>query len=153
MLKARLNIILIPFVLIIYSCSNKDDKNTNASNYKITVTLNNVNAIDDFVSIVAVGANFSGKNTYPMWKVNGQNQPQTQTVSLGDTDFTGVTTIYVIETINPLDLVELGVQIINYEQDLTGNLKVESKDKTLINEAINLVGDNSDFTKDYSFDN
>lgn len=151
-MKTQFKVLLLLAVSFIFSCSSNDD-DPKGSKYKITVTLNNVNATDDFVSIVAVGGNISGNNTFPMWQVNGLNQPLTESVSLGDTDFTGATTTYVIETVNTLDLVELGTQIINYGEDLTGSLKVEKNGSTIINETINLVGDDTDFTKDYSFDN
>lgn len=139
-------------MLLVSSCSNSDDNNdTGAANYKITVTLSNVNETDDFVSVVAVGSKLSGGNTYPMWKVNEEEEPATQSVSLGDTDFTGSTTTYVIQSIYPLDLVELGTQIINYGQDLTGKIKVEKDGNIVLNQSINLIGNNKDFTKDYSF--
>lgn len=140
--------------LLIISCSNDDDNTINGNNYKITVTLNNVNETDDFVSVVAVGANITENNNSPMWRINNIDRPAAvRSVSFGDTDFTGGTVTYLIETINPIDILEIGVQIINYGEDLTGSFKVEKNGTIQINETINLVGDNTDFTEDYSFNN
>ena len=139
--------------ILVISCGDDDDDNK-GNNYKITVTLNNVNEADDFVSVVAVGTNISGNNNSPMWRLNDQDRPAAvQSVSLGDNDFTGGTVMYFIETINPIDYLTIGVQIINYGEDLTGTFTVEENGTIQINETINLMGDNTDFTENYSFNN
>ena len=138
------------------SCSTSDDDNGGAdgSNYKITVTLNDVNETDDFISIVAVGGNVSENNNSPMWRVNNQDRPGgVQSVSLGDNDFTGGNATYILETINPINILTMGVQIINYGENLTGNFRIEKNGTTQVNETINLMGDNTDFTENYSFNN
>jgi hypothetical protein len=145
----KVSLLLSLMALLAVSCSNDQDDNS-GNNFKITVSLNNVNATDDFVSVAVAGQNASG-NVYPMWKVNSQEKPATQTVSLGDTDFTGSTTTYIIETVNPIDVMVVGIQLINYGNDMTGSLKIERNGNTVVNEIISLVGDNKDFTEDYSF--
>ncbi len=149
-----LSTLVIASLISIFSCSSDDNSNSNTgSSYKITVTLNDVNATDDFISIVAVGSNQSGVNNYPMWKLNGANQANVQTISLGKNDFTGTTKTYVMETVNPIGIFTSGVQIINYGNPMTGIFKIEKNGSILINQTINLVGDNTDFTQDYSYTN
>ena len=144
--------LMIIALIILFSCSS-DDNSSSSSSYKITVTLNDVNTTDDFISIVVVGNNQSGVNNYPMWKLNGVNQENVQTISLGKNDFTGTTKTYVMETVNPIEILTSGVQIINYGNPLTGSFKIEKNGTILINQDINLVDDNSDFTQDYSYSN
>ena len=147
-----LGTLMIFSLISAFSCSS-DDNSSSGSSYKITITLNDVNATDDFISIVVVGSNQSGVNNYPMWKINGVNQENVQTISLGKSDFTGITKTYVMETVNPIEILTSGVQIINYGNPLIGNFKIEKNGTILINQDINLVGDNSDFTQDYSYSN
>lgn len=135
------------------SCSNNDDNNNshNDSSYKITITLNEVNENNDYVSVTLAGNNLSGDVESPLWSINGEGQPNTLTVSLDKNDFTGATKTYIIETNTTIDVFTAGVQIINYGPALTGSFKIEQNNTTVVSEAINLVGDNTDFTEDYSF--
>lgn len=150
-LKMPLKLLLI--LILVTSCSSNDDHDSSGNHYKISVTLNHVSATYDYVSVVAVGSSITGNNTYPMWKVNSQEIPETQTVSLDKNDFTGSTSTYIIETVNPIDILTVGTQIINYGENLTGSVKVEKNGSVKVNETINLVGDNTDFTENYSFNN
>lgn len=157
-MKSKLNLsikfLFLVVTITLFSCNNNDDdRASNGSSYKITITLNDVNVNDDYVSVTAVGNNQSGVINYPMWKINDADQPNIQTISLIDTDFSGTTKTYIVETVNPIGIFTSGFQIINYGQPLTGSLKIERNGKTMVNETINLVGDNTDFTNEYSFNN
>lgn len=144
-------VILIFSLLILFSCSESD--NNSSSSFKITITLNDVNATNDYVSVTVVGNNQSGNVVLPLWRINGSDQANSQTVSLDKNDFTGTTKTYVIESIKPIQIFTASVQIINYEAPLTGTLKIENNGNIIVNEAINLVGDNTDFTESYSINN
>ena len=137
--------------MILFSCSESD--NNSSSSFKITITLNDVNATNDYVSVTVVGNNQSGNVVLPLWRINGSDQANSQTVSLDKNDFTGTTKTYVIESIKPIQIFTASVQIINYEAPLTGTLKIENNGNIIVNEAINLVGDNTDFTESYSINN
>lgn len=137
-------------VISLFACS-KDSDPAAGSTYKITVMLNEVNASNNYVSITTVGNNQSGVVTYPLWRLNGTDQANIQTLSLDKNDFTGNTKTYVMETVSRIQIFSAGVQIINYGPSLTGSFKIEKNGSTVVNETINLTGDNSDFTKNYSF--
>lgn len=139
--------------LFLSSCksSNDDDdvKSENGNSYKITVTLNNVNADDDYVSVIAVGTGAGTK--LDVWKVNNVVKSGESSVSLGDTDFTGSTKTYIIETTEKISNFTNSIQIINYGQDMTVSYKIEKDDVVKINENVTLAGPGTDFTKNYSF--
>ncbi len=154
-MKTTLNwcqkIILIFSLFILFSCSESD--NNSSSSFKITITLNDVNATNDYVSVTVVGNNQSGNVALPLWRINGSDQANSQTVSLDKNDFTGTTKTYVIETIKPVQIFSSNFQIINYDNPLTGILKIEKNGNIIINETLNLVGDNNDFTESYNINN
>ena len=63
---------LLTFGSLTTSCSKDNDNSEvvpKGSNYKITVTLSNVNQDRDYVSVVVAGGTSAGKND--VWKVNG----------------------------------------------------------------------------------
>lgn len=134
-----------------FGCSSDDDENlpTDENDYKITVTVNNVNVDRDFISFVVVGGTHDQSNT--LWKVNGEERNGEQGVSLIDADFAGSTKTYVIESVKPLILAKIGIQFINYAEPLSYAVKIEKNGTTEIDESSTLNGDNSTFTKDYTF--
>lgn len=138
-------------LLVLSSCSKSEAYSNSSSKYKITITLNDVNETNDFVSLTVVGNNQSGNVNFPLWRLNGIDQPNSLTVSLNKNNFTGNTVTYIIETVNPIEIFSAGVQIINYGPPLTGTFKIETDGNVVINETINLVGDNTDFTHNYTF--
>jgi len=142
----------LTFSMLTIGCS-KDDDNTipeqKGSHYKITVTLNNVNADQDFVSIAVAGGNPGGKTD--VWKVNGVVKTGESAIGLGDTDFTGATKAYVIETTEPIRAFSGGVQIINYGAPLSVDYKIEVDGKVKVTENPTLTGDGANLTKQYSF--
>lgn len=151
MRKLKISLTATLMSLVFTACNN--DEAIKNSKIKITIDLNDVNATDDFVSITVVGNNQSGNVTLPLWRLNGSDQPNSLTVSLDKNDFTGNTRTYVIETIKPIQIFSAGFQIINYGAPLTGTLKIENNGSIMVNETINLVGDNTDFTENYSVNN
>jgi len=139
--------------LFLTSCKSSNDdedmQSENGNNYKITVTLTNVNASDDYVFVGAVGTGAGSK--LDVWKVNNVVKVGESSVSLGDTDFTGSTKTYVIETTEKISNFSNNVQIINYGQDMTISYKIEKDNAVKINENMTLTGAGANFTKDYSF--
>lgn len=134
------------------SCSN-DDSNDEVSipdgtNYKITVTLDNVNPNEDFVSVVVSGGTLNGKTD--VWKVNEVVKPGESAIGLNKNDFAGATKTYVIETTQPIRAFAGGVQIINYGASLPIKYKIEKGNEVIVNEDLTLSGDGADFTKQYS---
>jgi len=153
-LKNTRSIIVLSILsaLFLSSCKSSNDdedmQSENGNNYKITVTLTNVNASDDYVFVGAVGTGSGSKLDV---KVNNVVKVGESSVSLGDTDFTGSTKTYVIETTEKISNFSNNVQIINYGQDMTISYKIEKDNAVKINENMTLTGAGANFTKDYSF--
>lgn len=149
--NAALSLALVFGFAAMTGCSSDDDDTnpTGGNTYKMTVTLNNVEPERDFISFVAVGGTHDQSNTF--WKVNGKERNGEQGISLDDNDFAGSTKTYVIESTKPLVLTTVGIQFINYGNPLSYSVKIEKNGKTEIDETNTLIGDNSDFTKNYTF--
>lgn len=132
-------------------CSSDSDESlpTDGNNYKITVTVDDVDTDNDYISFVVVGGTYDQANT--IWKVNGAERNGEQAVSLMDTDFVGSTKTYVIESSKPLVMAKIGIQFINYGADLSYAVKIEKNGSTEIDESNTLSGDGANFTKDYTF--
>ncbi|MGG5210165.1 hypothetical protein ACQWU4_14675 [Chryseobacterium sp. MIQD13] len=137
------------------SCSKDDDEpgggdgpGNGGANYKITVTLNGVNATDDYVSVVASGSDY--QNSTSIWKINGTVQNGQTAVGLNDSNFEGATKTYIIETNSPIVALAASIQVINFHSAITGTYKVEKNGTAIVNETINLTTDGADFTKQYS---
>lgn len=113
------------------------------------MTLSGVESAD-FVSLVVVGANNDASAGNTLWTINGQTMTGETGVSLGSNDFIGSTATYVVESINPLDFLKVGVQLVNFNGDLPYVLKIEKNGKVEINESGALLS-GGDFTKDYTF--
>ncbi|CAM2900931.1 hypothetical protein CHFL109739_06440 [Chryseobacterium flavum] len=140
----------------IVSCGGNDDEGgdgngagINSSHYKITVTLNGVNATDDYVSVVASGGNH--QNDSSLWKINGAVQNGQTVVGLNKNSFSGATKSYTIETNTPIAALSASIQVINFNSTITGTYKIEKDNQLVVNETINLTADGADFTKNYTF--
>lgn len=145
---------VMTFGTVLTSCSKDDDDVVEEAigkrnHYKITVTLDNVNPDDDYVSVVVAGGTGSGKTD--VWKVNGAVKTGESAIGLGKNDFAGTTKTYVIETTEPITAFSGGAQIINYGAPLPVKYKIEKGSETIVNENLTLTGDGADFTKQYSF--
>lgn len=150
--------IVLAAVVFSTGCS-KDHDNTSpddgtgdkGKNIKITVSVNSAIDQSDYISFVSAGGvAVQGETT--LWKVNGDTQNSQQAISLGRNDFSGSTKTYVIESIKKLDACSIGVQFINFGQDLKFSIKIEVDGKVSVDEANKtLTGDGSDFTKQYTF--
>lgn len=145
---------MVAFGSLLTSCSKSNDDMVeeaigSGSLYKITVTLDDVNANEDYVSVVAAGGTNGGKTD--VWKLNGVVKTGESGIGLGKNDFTGATKTYIIETTDPIVAFSGGVQIINYGAPLPVKYKIEKGTETVVNENITLTGDGADFTKQYSF--
>lgn len=134
------------------SCSSDDNSGDisipEGTNYKITVTLDNVNPDEDFVSVVVSGGTLNGKTD--VWKVNQVVRPGESAIGLNKNDFAGATKTYVIETTQPIRAFAGGVQIINYGASLPIKYKIEKGNEVIVNEDLTLSGDGADFSKQYS---
>jgi len=145
---------MMTFGTVLTSCSKDDDDvpeevTGQGSHYKVTVTLDNVNPDDDYVSVTLAGG--SGCTKTDVWKVNGVVKTGESAIGLNDNDFAGATKTYIIETTEPIRAFANGVQIINYGAPMTVKYKIEKGSETKINESLTLTGDGADFTKQYSF--
>ena len=145
---------MMTFGTVLTSCSKDDDDvpeevTGQGSHYKVTVTLDNVNPDDDYVSVTLAGG--SGGTKTDVWKVNGVVKTGESAIGLNDNDFAGATKTYIIETTEPIRAFANGVQIINYGAPMTVKYKIEKGSETKINESLTLTGDGADFTKQYSF--
>ena len=118
-------------------------------NYKYTLTVDEPIDETDFISFVIVGA--SGTQQETMWKVNNTPRTGEQGISLGRNEFKGGTHTYVVESVQPLRMASLGVQLINFDMDLKYAFKIEVNGEVKVNESGTLKGDGSDFTRDYNF--
>lgn len=153
MMKTRtLACTLVGLILLtgISSCGDDNDESAGAV-YRVVVTLNAVVANDDFVSVTVTGTNQSTTVIDPLWRVNGVAQANQTLILLDAEDFSGGSKTYEIESIVPIDVLASGVQVINYGSPLTGSYRIEREGKVMVSEIINLTGDDSDFTKDYTF--
>jgi len=145
---------VMTFGTVLTSCSKDNDDIVDevigqGSHYKVTVTLENVNPDDDFVSVSLAGG--TGGTKTDIWKVNGVVRTGESAIGLNDNDFAGATKTYVIETTEPIRAFANGVQIINYGAPMIVKYKIEKGSKVEINENLTLTGDGADFTKQYSF--
>jgi|GEM_PF-292059 len=139
-------------------CSKDDDDNSpddgngsSGKNIKITVTVSSAVDQADYISLVSSGGTLTSDDK-TVWKTNGAIQNSQQAISLGRNDFTGSTKTYVIESIKQLDACSIGVQFINFDQDLKFSLKIEVNGKVSVDESNKtLTGEGSDFTKQYQF--
>lgn len=148
-LKSLLFLSVLTF-LFFASCNT--DESSKGSNVKIIVSLDEVNASDDYVSVTIVGNNQSGNIDFPLWKLNNINQSN-EIVSLDKNNFSGNIKTYTIETIKPIEIFTASFQIINYNNPITGTIKIERNGNIMVNETINLQTDNSDFTESYTINN
>lgn len=156
--KTSLILVLIFGISTLFTACRKDDDgpgipDVKKSNYKITVTLNNV-TLEDLVSISAVGSS-GDLDDSTTWKINGEEQIGQSGISIEEKNFIGSTKTYVIESIKPLYSISSSVQIINskYDYDDTEiemSYKIEKNGEIKLEENRNIeVGD--DFTKYYDF--
>lgn len=144
---------IVSYIFFALTSCNNDDSETNisAAYYKITISLNDVDGRYDNISIAVAGENKEGFQTYPMWRLNDQDLANIQTVSLDKEDFTGNTKTYVLTTVNPIQIFSSEIQITNFGVALKGNLKIEKNGIVIVNQMINLIGDNSSFKKNFFF--
>lgn len=133
----------------ISSCSRDDDGGGKDGNmYKITITLNGVDA-NDFVSLAAAASDAAASTS--VWKINGVTQNGQVGVSLNETNFTGSTKTYVLETNFKVIALAAGGQLINYGGAITGSYKIEKNGKEEVNETINLATDGANWSKQFNF--
>lgn len=140
----------------ISSCRG-DDPSPNpleGNNYKITVTIPNVeaannNALDDYVSIIASGGTANNTDS-DIWKINGALQNGQKVVSLDEDDFEGSTKTYVIESTKPLPALAASYQIINNNNPINVSYKIEKNGNVVVNENFTLA-DDQDQHKNFSY--
>lgn len=139
--------------ILTVGCSKSDDKNEeitlDKNNYKITVSLTDVDPSRDFVSVAIAGGTGGGKTD--VWKVDGVVKTGESAISLNKNNFGAGTKTYVIESTEPLLAFSGGIQIINYGAPLPVSIKIEKGGKVVVDEKVTLSGDGADFTKQYSF--
>lgn len=150
MLKHTVFIFMLVLGVVLVGCSSDDDRpSPNRNTYKVTMTISNVEE-PDFISLTIAGVNFDASAGNTLWKINGQEMTGETVVSLARADFVGSTLTYTIESIKPLDQLLVGVQLLNFNNDLSFILKIEKNGQIEIDEEKTLT-DGNDFTKQYTF--
>lgn len=148
-LRSMMLLMALGLVFGISSCSRDDDGGGKDGNmYKITITLNGVDA-NDFVSLAAAASDAAASTS--VWKINGVTQNGQVGVSLNETNFTGSTKTYVLETNFKVIALAAGGQLINYGGAITGSYKIEKNGKEEVNETINLATDGANWSKQFNF--
>ena len=150
-LRSMMLLMALGLVFGISSCSRDDDSDgstTDGNMYKITITLNGVDD-NDFVSLAAAASDAAASTS--VWKINGVTQNGQIGVGLNETNFTGSTKTYVLETNFKVIALAAGGQIINYGGAITGSYKIEKNGKEEVNETINLATDGANWSKQFNF--
>ena len=150
-LRSLMLLLAVGLVFGISSCSRDDDgggSTKDGNMYKITITLNGVDA-NDYVSLAAAASDAAA--TTSVWKINGVTQNGQVGVGLNNTNFTGSTKTYVLETNFKVIALAAGGQIINYGGAITGSYKIEKNGKEEVNETINLSTDGASWSKQFNF--
>lgn len=137
---------------LFFSCSKKNEtpQNSNGKNVKLTFTVTGVNKAEvDAVSFIAVGVDNNNDKT--VWKVNGVNKNNEQAISLDENSFTGNTKTYVLESITPLDVINVSIQCINFGTDFKVSYKAEINGKVENSDQDVTVAENKDYTHTFSY--
>ncbi|WP_296150668.1 hypothetical protein [uncultured Flavobacterium sp.] len=138
------------------SCSSDDGGDAGNSggegkNVKLTITINGV-VPDDYLSFVAVGSALSSPGESTIWKVNGTTHTNESAVSFGKNDFTGSTKTYVVESIAPLRLAQVGMQFLaTGDRSYTFSYKAEINGQVVKEENNVVVTATADYTHDYTY--
>ncbi|RNL82901.1 hypothetical protein ED312_15935 [Sinomicrobium pectinilyticum] len=141
--------------IFVTACSGSDDDSGDIKNEekvihkaKFTVKIEGEVESSDFISFVFASADIK-ENT--LWKINGVEQTNEMGVSLGDNEFSGGTTTYVVENAVPLQAISVGVQVLNFGAPLKVSYKAEIEGEVLQDvSALELIAE-EDFTKQYSY--
>ncbi len=150
-MRGLMLLMTLSLIFGISSCSRDDDGDGSGNDgnmYKITITLNGVDA-NDFVSLAAAASDAAA--TTSVWKNNGVTQNGQVGVGLNNTNFTGSTKTYVLETNFKVIALAAGGQLINYGGAITGSYKIEKNGKEEVNETINLATDGANWSKQFNF--
>lgn len=150
-MRSMMLLMALGLVFGMSSCSRDNDGDGSGKDgnmYKITITLNGVDA-NDFVSLAAAASDASASTS--VWKINGVTQNGQVGVGLNETNFTGSTKTYVLETNFKVIALAAGGQLINYGGAITGSYKIEKNGKVEVNETINLASDGANWSKQFNF--
>ena len=150
-MRGLMLLMTLSLIFGISSCSRDDDGDGSGNDgnmYKITITLNGVDA-NDFVSLAAAASDAAASTS--VWKINGVTQNGQVGVGLNETNFTGSTKTYVLETNFKVIALAAGGQLINYGGAITGSYKIEKNGKEEVNETINLATDGANWSKQFNF--
>ena len=150
-MRGLMLLMTLSLIFGISSCSRDDDGDGSGNDgnmYKITITLNGVDA-NDFVSLAAAASDAAASTS--VWKINGVTQNGQVGVGLNETNFTGSTKTYVLETNFKVIALAAGGQLINYGGAITGSYKIEKNGKEEVNETINLSTDGASWSKQFNF--
>ena len=150
-MRSIMLLMALGLVFGISSCSRDDDpspNNSSGNKYKITLTLNGVDA-DDHVVFSLAGTNTNADSN--VWKINGQTQAGQIGIGLNEDNFSGSTKTYVIESNFPIVSIASGFTVINYNPGaITGNLKIEKNGSEVVNQAVNLSANGAELIKTYN---
>ena len=137
-------------ILALGACSDKDDPEPGIPEGKkarFTVTVEGAEAQNSYVSIVFAGSTL---NSNSIWKVNGEARPNEDAIGFDRNDFIDTKT-YVIESTESLSAIKVGIQCINYGDQLKVSYKAEIDGKVVKEENKTLTGDGADYSVDYTY--
>lgn len=151
-LRSVMLLLAVGLMFGISSCrSGGDDPGPNnpaGNKYKITLTLNGVDA-NDYVSFSLAGSNSTADTS--VWKVNGQTQAGQIGIAMNSDFFTGSTKTYIIESNFPLISIASSISVSNFGSgSISGNLKIEKNGNVEVNQNINLTTDGANIIKQYN---
>jgi len=150
-------IVLFAMILgTITSCSSDDGGDSTipggeGKNVKFTITING-STENDFISFVAVGSALSSPTESTIWKLNGTTRTNESAISLNKNDFTGATKTYVVESVTPLRLANVGMQFLAAGDNVyTISYKAEINGQVVKEENNVAVTGTADYTHDFTY--
>ena len=157
------SILMLAFVLftglVLGGCNKSDDSpNTNTdpnnkiSTAKFTITITGAQADKSIISIVAAGNNRVGESN--IWKVNNVARPTATAVTLDQSNFTGSTQTYVLETTKPVYKISInvGASSIASGSPYTLSYKAEINGAVVKNDANITISSSSSYTQFYTYE-
>lgn len=150
--KAAFYLMASGLILGISSCRGDDDGPTTptvtTSSYKMTVTIPLVDG-SDYVSVVTSGGTANPQES-DLWKLNGVLQNGQKVVGLNRQDFDGATKTYILESTKPLVAVAASFSVINSQQPISVNYKLEKNGSVVVSENFTLASGETK-SKDYNY--
>lgn len=152
-MKKMLTLLAASGVFLLAACSKSGapdpvDGMNKIQSSKFTIKVNG--SPEDLDHIVFAFSGGASNHPDVVWKVNGVERPNENTVGFGTEDFTSSTT-YIIESAVPLLSISVGITVMAVEDPLTFSYKAEVNGKTLKDIKDQTVAEGSGFNVNYSY--